>query len=103
MVKLSGGGITSNKLVQSKSPKVEPKSHAVSPERAAQIGLSTHFTKDAFYSGKGYSNPVGPSSNMDARPGGNGRQIFKAGSQSATPQARPMPAGRGFDQRPNRK
>jgi hypothetical protein len=46
----------------------------------------------ALYSGAGYSTPQGPTSGMDCRPGGNGRQVMRAGSQAATPAARPMPA-----------
>lgn len=101
-MKLTGGGINSNKVTHTTSPKVEPKPHAVHAERAAQIGLSTKFEKGPLYAGKGYSAPVGPTNNMAQGPGA-GRQVFKAGSQAATPQARPMPGGRGFDQRPNKK
>ena len=41
----SGGGITSNKLVQSKAPKIEPRSKAVSPASADLIGQTVGFKK----------------------------------------------------------
>jgi hypothetical protein len=37
--------------------------------------------------------PQGPTSGMDCRPGGNGREILKSGSQAKTPPARPLPRG----------
>jgi hypothetical protein len=100
---LSGGGINSNKTLQSKAGgKVEPKAKAVNPAGAAQQGLAVQFEKQPLEAGKGYSPgkmgstgianaSKGPSG---AGPGGYGRTIYKSGSQSPTPQAREMPAGR---------
>ena len=49
---MSGGGIRSNKTVQSKSGgKVEPRSRAVSVESTAQLGASTAFRKPDLYNG----------------------------------------------------
>jgi hypothetical protein len=75
----SGGGITSNKLVQSKAPKVEPRSKAISPEGVAQLGAATAFQKKPLDMGPGYQ-PVGPTSNMGQGPGAN-RTTYKCGSQ----------------------
>jgi hypothetical protein len=75
----SGGGITSNKLVQSKAPKAEPQSRAMSPETVAQLGASTAFQKKPLEMGRGYQ-PVGPTSNMGQGPGAN-RTVHHCGSQ----------------------
>jgi hypothetical protein len=111
MVKLTGGGIQGSKVVQSKSAgKVEPKAKAVNPASTAQLGMSVQFKKPNLEMGPGYTPKSqgatgiagarqGPSG---AAPGGMGRTIFPSGSQSPTPPAREMPAGRGFDERPNK-
>jgi hypothetical protein len=99
----SGGGITSNKLVTSRAPKVEPRSRAISPGAVSKLGAmqGNHATNQGrnvnvpppkLDAGRGYQ-PVGPTSNMGVGPGAN-RTIYRSGSQSATPTARPMPAGR---------
>src|SRR5262249_11354103 len=99
----SGGGINSNKTVQSRSGvKVEPKSRAVSPEGIAQTGLSHAFKPKEIFNGPGYSDkPEGNTGIANARkgpagacPGGYGRTIYKSGSQSPTPPAHEMSAGR---------
>ena len=98
----SGGGITSNKLVQSQKWKQEPKPKAVSVPAAAQLGRSEQFTKGPLETGPGYSTkPMAATGIANARkgpegagPGGMGRTIYKSGSQSPTPPARPMPEGR---------
>jgi hypothetical protein len=103
MVKLTGGGISSNKAVQSKSGgKVEPKSSAVSPEGISQFGLQHAFKPKELFNGPGYSTkPQSDTGIANARkgpagagPGGYGRTIYKSGSQSPTPPAHEMPAGR---------
>jgi hypothetical protein len=102
MVKLSGGGISSNKYRTSKAPKVEPRSKAVSPGAVDGLGQATAFKKPNLQSGPGYSTKPQPSTGIanarqghqGAGPGGGGRTIFPSGSQSQTPPARPMPAGR---------
>ena len=99
---VSGGGLTSNKLVQSKQGKVEPVSRKASPAGAAQLGAAVQFRKEPLEAGKGYNPaPVPPNGIANAQqghegpgPGGGGRTIYKSGSQSPTPEAREMPKGR---------
>jgi hypothetical protein len=100
---MSGGGINSNKTVQSKSGyKVEPKARAMSPEAVGQQGASLAFARKPLERGPGYTTKPMPSTGIanavkgpaGAGPGGFGRTIYKSGSQSPTPPAREMPAGR---------
>ena len=102
MVKLTGGGINSRQVVQSNaSRKVEPTSTKINPAGVAQQGVSTAFRKSPIEQGRGYEpSKMGPTGIANAtfnssREGpGSGRTIFKSGSQSPTPPAREMPAGR---------
>jgi hypothetical protein len=107
----SGGGINSNKTVQSRSGgKVEPRSTAINPAGISQRDVSTAFRKEPVEVGPGYSTKAMPSTGIanatkgpaGAAPGGFGRTIYKSGSQSPTPVAREMLAGRTFDERPNK-
>jgi hypothetical protein len=106
----SGGGITSNKYRTSSKYKSEPIAHKASPAGAAQQGMATQFRKEPLQAGKGYNPPGVPATGIaNARqghagvgPGGGSRVIYGSGSQSPTPPAREMPAGRGFDERPNK-
>jgi hypothetical protein len=100
---VSGGGIQSNKLVQSKKWKQEPVANRASPAGAAQLGMATQFRKEPLIQqGKGSNPPGVPATGIaNARqghsgvgPGGGGRTIYKSGSQSPTLPAREMPAGR---------
>jgi hypothetical protein len=93
MTKLSGGGLTSNKLVSTRNPKAEPTSYAISPNRPSEIGLSHHYLVKPLQ-GNPYSNPIGPSPSV-AGPGG-GRTVMRAGSQSATPNPTPRTSGRSL-------
>ena len=99
----SGGGINSNKTVQSRSGgKVEPKAQAANVAGVAQQGRATAFKKEPLIQGKGYETGPMPATGIanatkgpaGAGPGGMGRTIYKSGSQSPTPPAREMPAGR---------
>jgi len=99
----SGGGINSNKTVQSRSRvKVEPKIQAGNVAGVAQQGMATAFKKKPLIQGKGYeTGPMPPTGIANATkgpagaaPGGMGRTIYKSGSQSPTPRAREVPAGR---------
>jgi hypothetical protein len=90
---LSGGGLHSNKLVQAKTPKVEPRSRAISPGAVSKLGMATAEPKPKLDAGRGYSTPKGPSSNMGQGPGAN-RTVTRAGSQSKTPAVKPLPLGR---------
>ncbi len=78
----SGGGISSNKLVQSKAPKAEPRARAISPGGADQLGqkVGPRRAVEPLDAGPGYRTPVGPSSNMGVGPGAN-RQVHRCGSQ----------------------
>ena len=100
---LSGGGINSNKTVQSKAgQKVEPKARSVSPEGIGQFGLSHQFRPKEIFNRPGYTpQKQGGTGIANARkghagpgPGGGGRTIFPSGSQSPTPPAREMSPGR---------
>jgi hypothetical protein len=90
----TGGGINSKVVSNVNAPKQEPRSHAVSPGAVSRMGgaLGVGADHKPLYQGAGYSTPRGPTDGMDARPGGNGRQVMRAGSQAPTPAARPMPA-----------
>jgi hypothetical protein len=92
---LSGGGIESNKLVETRNPKQEPKPHGVSvgavSRQGASVGEGTPFK--ALYNQQAYTNPVGTNHNFKAGPGA-GRVVMKAGSQSPCKPARPLPHGK---------
>jgi hypothetical protein len=78
----SGGDLGMNKVVHRQAPKVEPKPHAINPGGAGQLGSAALAPKYAtpLEAGRGYSTPVGPSSNMGQGPGAN-RQVHHCGSQ----------------------
>jgi hypothetical protein len=86
----SGGGLTSNKLVETNAPKAEPRSHNVDPRRPSEIGLSHHYTVPPLYQSTKASTPYGTTPGNDCRPGGNGRVILPSGSQSRTKAPTPM-------------
>jgi hypothetical protein len=99
----SGGGINSNKTVQSRSGgKVEPRSTAINPSGVSQRDVSTAFRKEPVEVGPGYSTKAMPATGIanarqgpaGAGPGGFERTIYKSGSQSPTPPAHGLPAGR---------
>jgi hypothetical protein len=89
----SGGGLTSNKLVETRNPKAEPISHPVSMNRPSMIGASTHFVKPPLYNPVPYTTPTGPNHNFEVGPGA-GREILPSGTQSKVAAPRPMPKGR---------
>lgn len=89
---VSGGGINSNKLVQSKQKKTEPISHKGNVAGVGQIGLQHAFKPEPMTRGKGFE-PKGPTSNLGQGPGAN-RVIHPHGSQQRTPEPREMPEGR---------
>jgi hypothetical protein len=91
----SGGGLNSNKTVQSKQRKSEPVSHKGNVAGVAQQGLALQFKRQPITSGKGYEPPKGIAPNTQVGPGA-GRTIHRSGSQSATPPAKPMPEGRNI-------
>ena len=88
MPRISGGGITSNKLVTSKGYKTEPRPRAANVEAVAQQGAALAFKRKDIYQGKGFSGgPVGPTGmkgTYNAKTSGPGslRTTYKSGSQS---------------------
>ena len=87
----SGGGIKSNKVKHSASPKAEPRPKAVNLHAVHDIGnmKGNHITgkgkinvaKEPLELGSGYRCPVGPTDNVKAVGVGGGRTIHRAGSQ----------------------
>jgi hypothetical protein len=83
MPKITGGGANSRVVSNVSAPKTEPRAHAVSVGATSRLGgvVGVGTPHKSLYAGAGYSTPVGPTNGLDARPGGNGRQIMKSGSQ----------------------
>ena len=103
MPRLTGGGYGSRQVTNSKSAqKVEPISHRGNVPGVADQGLAVQYRKSPIEQGKGYEPAkMGSTGIANARqghagpgPGGGNRVIYKSGSQSPTPPAEPMPAGR---------
>jgi hypothetical protein len=99
----SGGGYNAKVTSSVKaSAKVEPRSRAIDPASVSTLGISTQFKKPNLEMGPGYTTKPQPSTGIanarkgpaGAGPGGMGRTIYKSGSQSPTPAAKEMPAGR---------
>jgi hypothetical protein len=88
MTKISGGGIRSNKLVQSTKWKQEPKPKVVNPASVSTLGLAVQFPKPKLETGVGYqTKPVPPSGipgKYNAATSGPGslRTVHRSGSQS---------------------
>jgi hypothetical protein len=89
---LSGGGIESNKVVNTQNPKREPTPHGVSVGAVSRLGgmVGEGTPYKNLYNKQAYTTPLGTTP-ADCKPGG-GRMIMPSGSQSKTPAARPMPA-----------
>jgi hypothetical protein len=99
----SGGGISSNKTVQSQSGwKREPIPKALNVPAAAQLGRSEQFRKPPLEQGRGYEpSKMAATGIANVRqghsgvgPGGGGRTIYARGSQCPTPPVKPMEPGR---------
>ena len=93
---VTGGGIAGKNVSQVKAPKAEPKPHAVSVGAVSRLGgmVSVDTPHKALYNKVAFTTPVGPTNNTEnLGPGGCGRQVMRAGSQSASV-TRPMPKGR---------
>jgi hypothetical protein len=83
-------GIKSKNVSHRSAPKVEPSSRAVREQRVGQIGTmmgdhvtnrdSTGYRPGPLYGGKGYNNPVGPTSMALSGPGA-GREVLRSGGQ----------------------
>jgi hypothetical protein len=98
MPKLTGGGYGSRVVSNVQSPKTEPRVDQIDPRRPSQIGLSVHYVKEPLYQSSKASTPYGATPGHDCRPGGNGRVVLPAGSQSRTPAAKATiaPPGRSL-------
>ena len=92
MPKITGGGIRSRVVSETRAVKTEPRSYPVDAGRAADIGMSVHYQKMPLQ-GAGYSTPQGPNHNFEAGPGG-GRVVMPSGSQSKTPTVTDAPRGK---------
>jgi len=86
---ISGGGIQSNKTVQSKSGyKVEPKTQAGNVAGVAQQGMATAFKKEPLIQGHGYEPgpmpPTGIKGNYNSATSGPGSQrtVYGKGTQA---------------------
>ena len=91
---VTGGGIASKNVSEVRAPKAEPISHSVSMNRPSVIGTSVHYKVPPLYNKVPYTTPNGPTPNTEnLGPGGCGRQVMRAGSQSASV-TRSMPKGR---------
>jgi hypothetical protein len=93
---LSGGGIESNKVVNTQNPKQEPRPHGVSVGAVSRLGgmVGEGTPYKNLYSKQAYTTPYGATPSV-AGPGG-GRMIMPSGSQSKTPAPRPMGSGRSL-------
>jgi hypothetical protein len=78
---LSGGGIESNKVVNTQNPKQEPRPHSVSVGATSRLGgmVGEGTPYKAIYNGQGYTTPYGATPSVQG-PGG-GRMVMKSGSQ----------------------
>jgi hypothetical protein len=105
MVKItSGGRYNSRQVSHRREPKAEPVTHKGNPAGVAQQGLAVQFRKEPLQQGPGSGyepRKMGSTGIANARqghagagPGGGNRTIFPSGSQSPTPPARDIPAGR---------
>jgi hypothetical protein len=100
MSRLSGGGYTSNKLVETNNPKREPINHAVSPGAVSRlgglVGEGAKF-KSLYqnYNPQKTSNPIGPTDGMAQGPGAN-RTVMRSGSQAPCNPPRSMGTSRKF-------
>jgi hypothetical protein len=91
----SGGGIEGKNVAHTNAPKQEPRPHGVSVGAVSRLGgmVGEGTPYKALYNKVAYTTPNGPTGGNDCRPGGNGRQIMRAGSQAPTPRPRPLPRG----------
>jgi hypothetical protein len=84
----SGGGIEGRQVSQTRAPKREPINNAVSQGAVSRLGnmVSVDTPHKSLYNPVKFSTPVGPTNNTEnLGPGGCGRVVMRAGSQSPTP------------------
>jgi hypothetical protein len=107
--KLSGGGITSNKLVRESVRGGSPNLTAYSPRGVSQLGVSQGSTlsKTGAFTTQNSALPLSDGQRRDFVPMGNqlatnvgaggpgaGRTTYRAGSQSATPSVQMRQGGK---------
>jgi hypothetical protein len=103
MVKLTGGGIQSNKVVQDRKGKQEPVTHKANVPSVAQQGLTTQFPKAPLTQGPGYEPKPVPATgvpgrfNSAAQGPGSGRTVYGSGSQSTYGPVNPGQVNRSPD------
>jgi hypothetical protein len=101
MPRLTGGGYGSRQVSHVKTGKTEPIPHKASPAGAAQQGMAVQFRKEPLQQGRGYEpakqgdTGIAQAKYNPATTGpGSLRTTYRSGSQSPTPPAKEMPAGR---------
>src|SRR5262245_2900464 len=103
MPKISGGGITSNKLVTSKGYKTEPVANKASPAGAGQLGAAVQFRKEPLIQGPGYNPPGVPATGVPGKYNaalqgpGSQRTICRSGGQSQYGSPAPSAVNRAPD------
>jgi hypothetical protein len=103
MVKITGGGIQSNKVVQSKAGKSEPVTHRANVGSVAQQGLAVQFEKGPLTQGRGYEPKPVPATGVPGRYNsaeqgpGSGRTVYGSGSQSTYGPVNPGQVNRSPD------
>jgi hypothetical protein len=97
----SGGGYNSSVVKHDRKYKQEPVTHKANPAGVAQQGMAVQFEKEPLTQGKGYepkamgSTGIANAKYNPAKQGpGSQRTTYRSGSQSSTPPAHGMPAGR---------
>ena len=94
----SGGGINSNKVVQSRGVVPGKPAKGVSPQSAVRIGMQVITTSGVAKVGGPISKPLGNELAKNVGAGGPGarRTVMRAGSQSASPQPQPITSPGGW-------
>ena len=91
----SGGGITSNKLVQSPVRGGSPSADKINPGGAGQLGSMVIQNPTPLQAGTMHKVPLGNQVALNVGKGGpgTGRTVYRSGTQSPTPAATPMAMG----------
>lgn len=94
----SGGGITSNKVVQSRGVVSGAKAKGVSPQAASRIGIRTVATTGVAKVPGPIAKPLGNelAKNVGKGGPGAGRTVHPSGSQSRTSASTPMTSADGW-------
>lgn len=93
----SGGGITSNKVVQSRGVVPGAKAKGVSPQAASRIGMQVVTSTGVAKVPAPKATPLGNQTALQAGVGpGAGRTVSKAGSQCGSPNSTPIVSPGGW-------